>query len=67
MEDDKEGDASSTSVARSPLQLSGALAIRDSEEAEALADSPEAQFQPVNNPSDAAFTAMVDVAMRAYE
>jgi hypothetical protein len=32
-----------------------------------MADSLEAQFQPVDDPSDPAFTEKVDVAMRAYE
>jgi hypothetical protein len=35
--------------------------------AEALADSLEARFQPVDDPSDPAFTELVDVEMRAYE
>jgi hypothetical protein len=37
-----------------PLLVPGGLALSDSEEAEALADSVEAQFQPVNDPSDPA-------------
>jgi hypothetical protein len=45
----------------------GGLALSDSEKAEALADSLEAQFQPVDDPSDPAFTEMVDVAKRVYE
>jgi hypothetical protein len=49
------------------LQGPGGLALSDSEKAEALADSLEAQFQPVNDPSDAGFTERVDVEMRAYE
>jgi hypothetical protein len=49
-----------------PLQVPGGLAVSDSEKAEALADSLEAQFQPVDDPSDPAFTEIVDVAMRAY-
>jgi hypothetical protein len=49
-----------------PLQGPG-LAVSDSEKAEAMVDSLEAQFQPVDDPSDLAFTEMVDVAMRAYE
>jgi hypothetical protein len=44
----------------------GGLALSDSEKAEALADSLEAQFQPVDDPSDPALTERVDVAMRAY-
>jgi hypothetical protein len=64
MEDDKEGDASSHSFV--PLQLPGGLALSDSEKAEALAASLDAQFQPANDPSDPAFIDMVDEAMRAY-
>jgi hypothetical protein len=45
----------------------GRLSLSDSEKAEALADSLEAQFQPVNDPSDPAVIEMVDEAMRAYE
>jgi hypothetical protein len=50
-----------------PLQVTGGLALSDSEKAEALADSPEAQFQLVNDPSDPAVIEMVSDAMRAYE
>jgi hypothetical protein len=50
-----------------PLQRPGGLALSHSEKAEAPADSLEAQFQPVDDPSDPAFTEMVDVEMRAYE
>jgi hypothetical protein len=32
-----------------------------------MADSIKAQFQPVDDPSDPAFTEMVDVEMPAYE
>jgi hypothetical protein len=67
MEHDKEGDASSHSVAPPPLQVPSGLAVSDSEKAEALAKSLEAQFQPVDDPSEPALTEMVDVAMRAYE
>jgi hypothetical protein len=49
------------------LQGPGGVALSDSEKAEALADSLEAQFQPVDDPSDPAFAEMVDVEMRAYE
>jgi hypothetical protein len=48
------------------LQVPGGPTVSDSERAEALANSLEAHFQPVDDPSDAAFTEMVDVAMRAY-
>jgi hypothetical protein len=50
-----------------PLQVPGGLAFSDSEKAEALADSLEAQFQPVNDSSDPAAIEMVNKAMRAYE
>jgi hypothetical protein len=50
-----------------PLQVPGGLAVSDSEKAEVLADSLEAQFQPVDDPSYPAFTETVDVAMRTYE
>jgi hypothetical protein len=50
-----------------PLQGPGGVALSDSEKAEALADSLEAQFQPVDDPSDPAFTELVDVEMRAHE
>jgi hypothetical protein len=43
------------------------VALSDSEKPEALADIIEAQFQPVDDPSDPAFTEMIDVEMRAYE
>jgi hypothetical protein len=48
-----------------PLQVPGGLALSDSEKAEALADSLEAQFQPVNDPWDPAVIEMVNRAMRA--
>jgi hypothetical protein len=46
-----------------PLQAPGGLALSDSEKAEALADSLDAQFQAVNDPS---IMVMVNEAMRAY-
>jgi hypothetical protein len=39
--------------------MRGGLALPDCEKAETLADSLEAQFQPVDDPSDPAFTEMV--------
>jgi hypothetical protein len=48
-----------------PLQGPGGLALSDSERAEALADSLKAQFQPVDDPSDPAFTESVDVELCA--
>jgi hypothetical protein len=50
-----------------PLFVPGGLVLSDSEKAEALADSLEAQFQPVNNPSSSAVIGVVNEAMRAYE
>jgi len=41
------------------LATVGGLALSDSEKAKALADSLEARFQPVNDPSE---TAVTDVA-----
>jgi hypothetical protein len=49
-----------------PLVTPGGIAILDSEKAEALADSLEAQFQPVADPSDPAVIETVDVALRVY-
>jgi hypothetical protein len=50
-----------------PLQVLGGLSLSDSEKAEALADSLETQFQPMNDPSDPAVIQMVNEVMRAYE
>jgi archaellum component FlaG (FlaF/FlaG flagellin family) len=51
----------------SPLLVApGELALSDSEKAEALADSLEAQFQPVNDPSVPAVIEVVNEAMHAY-
>ena len=44
----------------------GEIALSDSEKAEALADSLEAQFQPLNDPSELAVIEMVDVTFREY-
>jgi hypothetical protein len=49
------------------LQVPEGLALSDSEKAEALAGSLEAQFQPVNDPSVPAVIEMVNKAMRPYE
>jgi hypothetical protein len=49
-----------------PLVTPGGLALSDSEKAEALTDSLEAQFQPVNDPSVPAIIGEVNEAMRAY-
>jgi hypothetical protein len=63
MEDDKDGDASSHSfVPLASARRTTSLRLR---EAEALADSLEAQFHPVDDPSDPAVIEMVDKAMPA--
>jgi hypothetical protein len=49
-----------------PLVTPGKIALSDSEKAEALADSLEAQFQPVADPSDPAVIETFDVALRVY-
>jgi hypothetical protein len=64
MEDDKCLDASTHP---SHWQVPRWLAVSDSEKAESLADSLEARFQPVDNPSYPEFTYMVNEAMRAYQ
>jgi hypothetical protein len=43
------------------------LALSDSKKVETLADSLEAQFHPVNDPSSPAVTEAVNKARRAYE
>jgi hypothetical protein len=45
----------------------GGLAHSDSENAEALADSLEAQFQLVDNPLDPAVIEIVNEAMHTYK
>jgi hypothetical protein len=49
-----------------PLVTPGGLALSDREKAKALADSLEAQFQPVSVPSDPVTIEVVDVALRAH-
>ena len=49
-----------------PLVTPGELALSDSEKAEALVDSLEAQFQPVTVPSVPAVIETVDVALELY-
>jgi len=49
-----------------PLFTPGGLTLSDSEKAEALADSLEAQFQPVNSLSEGAVIEVVNEAMQAY-
>jgi hypothetical protein len=48
-----------------PLVTPGGLALSDSEKAEALADSLEAQFQPVTDPTVPAIIEVVNEMMRA--
>jgi hypothetical protein len=50
-----------------PFQVPGGLPLSDSEKADTLADNLEAQFQPVNDPSEPAVIEMVNEAMRANE
>ena len=49
-----------------PSVTPGGIALSDSEKAEALADSLEAQFRPVTDPSVPAVFEMVDVALESY-
>jgi hypothetical protein len=49
------------------LLVPGGVALSDSEKAEALADSHEAEFQPVSDPSSPAVIEVVNDAIRAYE
>jgi hypothetical protein len=49
-----------------PLVTPGGLALSDAEKAEALADSLEAQFQPVTDPSDPTVIERVESELRAY-
>jgi hypothetical protein len=65
VEADKEGDESPDSFAS--LACAGGLALSDSEKSEALADSLEAQFQPVNDPSSPAVIEVVNEVIRVNE
>jgi hypothetical protein len=49
-----------------PLVTPGGTTLSDPEKAEALADSLESQFQPVNDPSDPAVIEMFTEALQAY-
>jgi hypothetical protein len=49
-----------------PLVTPGKTALSDSEKAEALADSLESQFQPVNDPSDPAVIEKVTEVLQTY-
>jgi len=48
------------------MVTSGGLALLDSEKAEALADSLQAQLQLVKDPSEPAVNEVVNEVMRAY-
>jgi hypothetical protein len=48
------------------LVTTGAIALSDSEKAEALSDNLEAPLQPVTDPSVPAVIATVDVGLRSY-
>jgi archaellum component FlaG (FlaF/FlaG flagellin family) len=61
VEVDKAGDKTAHS-----LSAPGHAERACSEKAEALTDSLEAQFQPVNDPSDPAVIEMVGEALRLY-
>jgi hypothetical protein len=58
MEVEKVGDAISHSFV--PLQVPAERSLSNSEKVEALADSLEAQLQPVNYPSDPAVFEIVN-------
>jgi hypothetical protein len=64
VDDDQTGDESSHSI--SSTGHSGGIALSDSEIAEALADSLEAQFQPVTVPSVPTIIEMCGVTLRPY-
>jgi hypothetical protein len=64
VEDDKAGDESSHSV--TTLVTPGGTDLSDPEKAEALADSLESQFQPVNTPPDPAVIEKFTEALQAY-
>jgi hypothetical protein len=64
VQDDQTGEESPHSI--SPSQSEWGIAFSDSKKAEALADSLEAQFQPVTIHSVPGFIEMVDVALGSY-
>jgi hypothetical protein len=49
-----------------PFVTPGGTAVSDSEKAETLPDSLESQFQPVNDPWDAAVIEKITEALQAY-
>jgi hypothetical protein len=65
VEDDQTGDEISNSVS-TPLFTPGGIALSDSEKAEALSESLEAQLQPDTVLSVPAVFEMVDVALESY-
>jgi hypothetical protein len=64
IEDDKTGDENPHSI--TSLGHTRGLALSDSEKAEVLAGSLEAQFRPVTEPSVTALIEVVNEAMRAH-
>jgi hypothetical protein len=54
------------STSSPPRVTQGVIALLDSEKADALANSLEAQFRPGNDPSEPVFIEKVDEAMRVY-
>ena len=64
VEDDQAGDEISYFV--SPLVTPEGIALSDSENAEALADNLETQFQAMTDPSVPAVIEMVNVGLRSY-
>ena len=64
VEDDQESDEIPHSV--SPLVTPVGIALSDAEKAEVLADSLEAQFQPITVPSVPAVIEMVNVELESY-
>jgi hypothetical protein len=64
---DQIGDESSHSIFPPPLSgHPGGIALSESEKAEALTDSLEAQFQPVTIPLVPVVSEMVDMALESY-
>jgi hypothetical protein len=66
VDDDQAGDESPFSRAPHPPVTPGGIALSDSEKAEALADSLEAQFYPVTAHSVPAVIEMVNVTLESY-
>jgi hypothetical protein len=64
VEADKEGDESPDSFAS--LACAGGTGLSDSEKTKALANSLDAQYRPVNDPSSSAVIEVPNEAMRVY-